>query len=220
MSISGVVTVSVSSAAVVVAVTSFASAVEACVAVGSVAVSDVSSTRSRGGGRSFLFDSGVADLRTTTVGSGEVAVAVPREASGAFNGFLFDTRVTDSRSTVGVREGTIPVIGGNRNVVCVSKMGISTIGVDAVDVGAECVVGGEGSAEASAVEGNVTTGSDRSGRSARSNSVSASKSSIPAVSGGAGISGTESVSTGTESIAKSKTAGRASRSSGSSRSTV
>ena len=211
---------SVRSAAVVVAVTSFASTVEACVAIGIVSVADVSSTRSRGGGRSFLFDSGMTDLRTTTIGSGEVAVAVSREASGTLNGFLLYTRVADSRSTVGVRECAIPVIGGNRNVVCVSKVSISTIGVDTVDVGTECVVGGEGSAEASAVKGNVTTRSDRSGRSARSNSVSVSKSSVPAVSGGAGILGTESVSTGTESIAKSKTAGRALRSGGSSWSTV
>jgi len=207
-----------------VAVTSSASAVETSVGVSSVSVFDVLSARGRGSHNLTLLDSGLTNLRNITVGVGKMAVAVTIE-TGRLNirSLLLDSRGAERRGLVLASEGTVPVIGGNGLAELASKSSISAVSVEAVGVGTLCVVCAEAeglSSEGTAIENSVATRSDRSGRSLRSNSVSVSKGSVSAVSSSAGLSGTEVISTSTESLAKSKVSGGTLRSIGSLGSTV
>ena len=188
-------------------VTSLASAVETSVGVSSISVFDVASAGSRRSGRGCLFDTGLTDLRNTTVVSGKMAVAVTRETSRLdIRSLLTDSRSTEGRGSILASEGTVSVIGSLGKSICASKSSISAVSVDGINTGTDCVAGAEGeglSAEGSAVENTVATNCDGSSGSSRSNSVSLCKGGISAVSSGAGLLSTEVISTSsTESIAK------------------
>ena len=208
-----------------VAVTSLASAVETSVSVSSISVFDVAGARSRGSSWGFLSDSGLTNLRNTTVVSGKMAVAVTRETSRLdIRSLLADSRSTELRGSVLASKGTVCVIGSLGKSVLASKSSISTVSVDLVSSSADSVAAAEAegvSTEGSAIENSVATRSDRSGGSLRSDSVGVSEEGVPAVSSGAGLLSTEVVSaSGTESIAKCDVSTRASGSSGSSGSLV
>ena len=208
-----------------VAVTSLASAVESSVSVSSISVFDVAGARSRRSSWGILADSGLTNLRNTTVASGKMAVAVTRETNRLdIRSLLADSRSTELRGSVLASKGTVCVIGSLRKSVLASKSSISTVGVDLVGSSAGSVAAAEAeglSTEGSAIENAIATRSDRSGGSLRSDSVGVSKECVSAVSSGAGLLSTEVVSlSGTESIAKCDVSTRASGSNGSSGSLV
>ena len=214
LAVSGTVAIGATSR---VTMSSLASAVETSVGVGSVSVFDVASAGGGRSGRGFLSDSGLTDLRNTTVVSGKMAVAVTRETSRTdIRSLLLDSRSAELRGSVLASEGTVSVISSLRKLVLASESSVSAVGVSTVGVSADSVAAAEGercSTEGSSVENSVSTNRDRSGGSLRSDSVSVSKSSVSAVSSGAGLLSTEVISaSGTESIAKCDVSTRALRS--------
>ena len=214
MTVSGTVTIGTTSR---VSMSSLASAVETSVGVGSVSVFDVVSAGGGRSGRGCLSDSGLTDLRNTTVVSGKMAIAVTRETSRTdIRSLLTDSRSAELRGSVSASEGTVSVIRGLRKSVLASESSVSAVSVDAVGISADSIAAAEGercSAEGSSVENSVSTNRDRSSGSLRSDSVSVSKGSVSAVSSGAGLLSTEVISaSGTESIAKCDVSTRALRS--------
>lgn len=204
VTITGTVTVGTTSR---VTMSSLASAVETSVSVSSVSVFDVASAGGGRSGRGSLFDSGLTDLRNTTVVSGKMTVAVTRETGRLdIRSLCTDSRSAELRGSVLASKSTVSVISGLRKTVLASESSVSAVSVDAVGASADSVAAAEGegcSAEGSAVENSVATNRDRSSGSLRSDSVSVSKEGVSAVSSGAGLSSTEVISTsGTESIAK------------------